>query len=94
MSEVQVLSALWRGDEVTGGMEYPARLVQLGLLEIEGRTPAITAVGRAVRDAIERATDERNALAFAPQAPHERTELLLLLRRLPLGVTSREPGRT
>lgn len=84
VSEVQVLSALWRGDEVPGGMDYPARLVQLGLLEIEGRTPAITAVGRAVRDAIERATDERNALAFAPQAPHERTELLLLLRRLPL----------
>jgi len=90
--EVQVLSALWRGDEVPGGMEYPARLVQLGWLEIEGRTLAITAAGRAVRDAIERATDERNALAFAPHAPHERTVLLLLLRRLPLGVTSGEPG--
>ena len=92
--EVQVLSALWRGDEVPGGMDYPARLVQLGLLEREGRTPAITAVGRAVRDAIERATDERNALAFAPQAPHERMELLLLLRSLPPGVISGEPGRT
>ena len=77
--EAVTMTALWQGETVEPGAAL-ADLISRGLASDD---PALTDVGRRLRDAIETDTNERAQVIFDALGENETAEFLAVLRRLP-----------